>query len=135
MSAENVEIAKRGIDALNRRDAAFDEYDEVVTPDYEFQTALASFVESGSYRGRVGLEAYVAEIEETWEVFHLLPDEFRDLGDRVLMLGRLEGRGKSSGALVDTPFGMVLDFRDGRISRSCAFLDHGEALRAAGLTE
>jgi hypothetical protein len=51
------------------------------------------------------------------------------------MLGRLEGRGKGSGALVDTPFGIVMDFCDGRVSRSRAFLDHSEAVRAAGLTQ
>ncbi len=66
MSEENLEIAKRAIDAINRRDAAAsDELDELVTPDYEFHTALASFVESGEYRGREGYEAYVAEIEDT----------------------------------------------------------------------
>jgi ketosteroid isomerase-like protein len=30
---------------------------------------------------------------------------------------------------------MVLEFRDGKILRSRSFLDHGEALRAAGLAE
>jgi ketosteroid isomerase-like protein len=30
---------------------------------------------------------------------------------------------------------VVYDFRDGNISRSRVYLDHGEALRAAGLTE
>jgi ketosteroid isomerase-like protein len=77
MSLENVQIAKRGIDAINRRDAAtWHELDELVTPDCEFHTALASFVESGVYRGRAGFEAYFAEIEETWEVFHVLPTSF-----------------------------------------------------------
>jgi len=29
----------------------------------------------------------------------------------------------------------IFEFRDGRMSRARTYLDHGEALRAAGLTE
>jgi ketosteroid isomerase-like protein len=68
-------------------------------------------------------------------VIQVVADDWRDLGDRVLVLGRIEGRGSGSGALVDAPFGAVLDLRGGKISRSHGFLDHGEALRAAGLAE
>jgi ketosteroid isomerase-like protein len=49
------------------------------------------------------------------------------------MLGGLKGLGKGSGIPVDSPLGMVLDFRDGRILRIRGYLNHGEALRAAGL--
>ena len=65
----------------------------------------------------------------------MVGDEFRDLGDRVLLLGRTEGRGRGSGVQVDSPIGVVFDFRDGKMSRVRAYLDHGEALRAAGLSE
>jgi hypothetical protein len=36
---------------------------------------------------------------------------------------------------VDGPMGAVYDFRDGKISRIRLYLDHSEALRAAGLSE
>lgn len=62
-------------------------------------------------------------------------EEVRDLGELVLFLGRLQATGRSGGVPVDAPYGVVSDFRDGRISRMRAFLDHGEALQAAGLTE
>jgi len=51
------------------------------------------------------------------------------------MLGRQEGRGRASGARVEAPIGVIFEFRDGKISRSRSYLDHGEALRAAGLVE
>jgi ketosteroid isomerase-like protein len=51
------------------------------------------------------------------------------------MLGRLEGRGKGSGVPVDSSLGMVFDFRGGEIARIRGYLDHREALRAAGLAE
>jgi ketosteroid isomerase-like protein len=59
----------------------------------------------------------------------------RDLGDRVLVLGRIEGRGRGSGAPVDAPLGFVVDVRGGKMSRIRGCIDHGEALRAAGLSE
>jgi ketosteroid isomerase-like protein len=59
----------------------------------------------------------------------------RDLGDRVLMLGRVEGRGKSSGVPVNMPLAQVYDFRDGKVCRIRSYLDHAEALKTVGLEE
>ena len=81
------------------------------------------------------MRAYFADVDSAWEEFRLIVDEYRDLGDRVLTLGRLEGRGRGSGAAVDTRQGAVADIRDGKISCVRSYLDHGEALRVAGLTE
>ena len=65
----------------------------------------------------------------------MLGNEFRDLDDSVVLLGRADGRGRGSRVKVDMPLGVIYDFRDGRISRVRTYLDHGEALRAAGLAE
>jgi len=78
---------------------------------------------------------YLRDVLNTWEELRLLPEEFRDLGDRVLMLGRMAGRGLGSGVPVDAPIGMVFECRGGKISRIRSFLDRGEALRAVGLSE
>jgi len=48
---------------------------------------------------------------------------------------RIEGRGRGSGVLVDAPMGAVLDFRGEKVFLARSYLDHGEALRAAGLSE
>jgi ketosteroid isomerase-like protein len=53
----------------------------------------------------------------------------------VLVLGRLKGRGKGSGAPVDTPYTGIFDFRGDKIWRSRVYLDRAEGLRAAGLSE
>lgn len=47
-------------------------------------------IEGGGYRGREGIEAYFETNSRTWEEFELLPDELRDLSDRLLWLGRVE---------------------------------------------
>jgi len=133
MSQDNVEIARRAIDAFNRRD--FDGYDDLYAPDFEWFPAILGIVEGGSFRGREGSEAFLEDINKSWEEFRILADELRDFGERVLLLGRIEGRGRGSGVQVDSAAGLVFDFRDGKISRSHGYLDHDQALRAAAPSE
>ena len=90
---------------------------------------------AASFLGREGVEKYFEELRDTWEEIRLVAQEFRDLGDRSLFLGRLEGRGRASGAPVESPFAAVFDFRGSQCSRIRAFPDHDEASRAASLTE
>src|ERR1700730_12719112 len=133
MSQTNVEIAKRFVDAFNRRD--LDALMDTATPDIAFFPALAGTIDDNSFQGRAGMKAYFLDVESAWEEFRLIYDEYRDLGDRVLALGRLEGRGRGSRAAVDAPQGGIADIRDGKISCVRSYLDHGEALRAVGLSE
>ena len=134
MSEDKVEVAKRAVDAYNRRDVDAI-FAELATPDFEWYPATVTALDGGGYRGREGIEKFSAETRETWEELQVLPEEFRDLGDRVLLLGRLKGRGKGSGAPVDTPFASILEFRGDRIWRQRVYLDRAEGLRAAGLSE
>ena len=127
MSEANVEIAKRALDAFNRRDV--DAFMELTTSDFELFPAMAGSVDVSSVKGRDGLETLFGEIRDIWEEQHVIADEFRDLGDRV---GRIVGRGRSSGIPVATPAAIISDFRDGKMWRTRTYLDHGEALRAAG---
>jgi ketosteroid isomerase-like protein len=134
MSHENVELARRVVDAYNRRDV-YTFFAELATPDFEWFPALIRAFEGGGYRGRAGVERFYADTRETWEELQTVAEEFRDLGDCVLVLGRQVGRGTGSGAPVSAPIANILDFRGGRIWRSRAYFDRAEALRAAGLSE
>ena len=131
MSHANVEIVEQGMDAFNRREV--DAFMEFTTSDFELFPALAGAVEGGSFRGREGMEAYFEASKDTWEELRLIAEEIHDLGDRVLWLGRAVGLGSGSGVPVTAQLGAIQDFRDGKISRIRAYLDHAEALRAAEL--
>ena len=131
MSQENVEVATKAIDAFNAGNVGA--FAALTTPDFEWSPSMVA-IEAETYQGRRGIENYFGTLDNAWEKFHILRDGFRELGDDVVvMLGRLEGRGKGSGVPVDSPLGMVFDFRGGVISRIRGFLDHAEALEAAGL--
>jgi ketosteroid isomerase-like protein len=128
-----VKIAKRLMAAVNRRDV--DALAEVTTADLEWFPVFAARVEGDVYRGREGIETFLGEVDETWEEFLPVPEEYRDLGERVLGLGRLRTRGRGSGVPIDSPWGGIYDFRNSKVSHIRTFLDHGEALRAAGVEE
>ncbi len=138
MSQGNVEVVERSIAAFNR---AFNRGDlegflEFLTPDIEWLPVMGAIGRDESFRGRTGVEAYFDVLRDAWEDLAFAPaDEFRDLGERTLMLGRLQGRGRGSGVTVDTPIAVLYDHRAGQISRIHSFYDQAEALRAVGLEQ
>jgi ketosteroid isomerase-like protein len=133
MSQQNVQTVARALEDFNRRDLGT--YDELYTPDYEWFPALTGTIEGRHYEGREGLETWFVEAADTWESFIVVTEELRDLGDHVLGLGRIAGRGRGSGVELDAAMGMIVDFRDGRISRTRNYLSQDEALHEAGVNE
>lgn len=130
MGRESVEIAKRAIDAFNRVDVEC--FTGLTTADFEWSPSMVA-IESQVFRGSEGIRAYFASLSDSWKEFLIIPGTFRDVGDAVIMLGGLRGRGQNSDVTVDSSLGMVIELRGSKISRIRGFLDHGEALRAAGL--
>jgi ketosteroid isomerase-like protein len=134
MPQENVDIAMRAMDGFNRRDLAA--FTKSIASDIAWFPGFQRGLDGGSgYRGHRGVETYLANLEATWKELRFCPKEYRDLGDRVLALGRIEGRGSTGGVPVDAPMGIVLDFRGSEICSARSFLDHREALKAVGLEE
>jgi uncharacterized protein len=133
MSRENVEIAERAMDAFNRRDV--EGFIQSTTADFEWSPALGMAVEGDCFRGREGVERYFEVLGATWDELRLVAEEVRDLGDSVVWLGRIEGRGRGSGVPVDAPMGAAFSFRDGKVWRARSHLDHGLALKDVELEE
>jgi ketosteroid isomerase-like protein len=130
MPQPNVEIAKRAIEAFNARE--IETFMSLVTPDFEWSPSMSA-IENKLFVGPAGVREYFAAFGDAWERFQIVPGEFREATDLVLMLGRLEGHGRMSGVEVDSPLGMAFDLRSGMIVRIRGFLDHAEALAATGL--
>jgi ketosteroid isomerase-like protein len=128
VSEQDVDVARRALEAFNRRD--FDVLVELITPDIEWYPAMPGAVKDG-YIGRAGVEAYLGEVRNTWKDYRARSSVFSERPGGVLVLGRAEGQGRDAGVKVDSPLGMVIDFRDGRISRVRSYLDHDEASHAA----
>jgi ketosteroid isomerase-like protein len=72
---------------------------------------------------------------DEWGQFRNEPEELIDLGNRMLILGRLTGSGKHSGVEFDTKVAYLFDVSGGLAINEQMFMDHAAALRAAGLSE
>ena len=135
MSAENVEAFKRAIEAYNRRD--IDGFLEEIDPEVEWFGALQALLEGRAtvYRGHEGVRQWIRDIDEALAEIRLDLPEIRDLGDRIVAIGWLRARGKTSEAKTESPFGCVVELRNGKATRLQSFLSQAEALEAAGLRE
>lgn len=134
MRGDRVEVARRLVDAYNRRDVEL-LFAELATADFVWYPAVVRALDGGGFRGRDGVERFARDTIENWEELRSVEEDYRDLGDRVLVLGRLEGRGRGSGAPVDHPYANMLDLRGDRVCRARVYLDRAEGLREAGLAE
>jgi ketosteroid isomerase-like protein len=133
MSKENVEIVRRAIEAVNRRDV--EEILSYTDSEAELHSAVIGGAEGNVYRGHDGLRRWFAETDEAFEEIRTDVSEVRDLGDRVLILGRIKALGRESGVPLDSPTGWIFTVRRGRLVKGEGFLSHAEALEAAGLQE
>lgn len=134
MSEENVEVCRRAFDAFGARRAVEAEL-PYLDPEIELRSAIVGGAEGNTYRGHEGVRKWMAESDAAWAELRLEAEEFRDLGDDVLIIGRLRAKGRESGAEVESPIAWLFTVRRGRIVHSTGYLDPREALRAAGLSE
>jgi ketosteroid isomerase-like protein len=130
MPEQNLTVVEHAIATFNAHDV--ETFVALTTRDFEWFPSMSP-VEGESFVGHEGVRRYFERLADAWEYFRVSPETFREGPDLVLALGRLEGRGKSSGVAVDASLGMAFDLRDGTISRIRGFLDHAQALREVGL--
>ena len=138
MSEENVDAVRAWVAAINAGDA--DALIALADPGIDYLPYLAALSgEHGAYSGHPGLRQYVRDLAEAWDWYHVEIDDLHDLGDHVLMEGRLQARGKSSGLDVEEEMAWLHSFREGsgpgRYVRLRFFPSREQALEAAGLSE
>jgi ketosteroid isomerase-like protein len=139
MSQEQVEVVRRVYDefqaAMARGDpgAVFDS--EAATDDFEWITN-PEFEGRSVWRGREGFVEFVRTWTEEFEDWSIRHERLIDAGDdRVVVLTHQSATGKASGAPVEWKNGQVWELEDGRVIRARNYLNHADALQAAGLSE
>jgi ketosteroid isomerase-like protein len=135
MSEENVEAFKRFADANNRRDveALLAELDA----DVEWQSAVLGSLggEATVHRGHEGVREMLRDLYEAFREFRVEFSEIRDLGDRIVAIGRWITRGEESGVEVTPPLASVVDFKNGKAIRVRSYLDPQDALVDAAMRD
>jgi hypothetical protein len=135
MSRENVELSVRVTDAFNGRDpeAMLALWD----PSCEWLPAIEAEVagEPVVYRGHDGFRQYVRDVAEFFEEYRFDASEYRDLGARVLVLGRFSARGRASGVEWSFVGAAIHEWRDSKCVRIVGYRHPEDALEAAGLSK
>ncbi len=128
--------ARLSLEAYNRRD--MDAASAGFHPDLEYYP-YREFVEAAlaepCYHGPAGYRAYIAATQDVWGTeVRIYPRELIDLGDRLVVLADMPMRAQASGVALAQTYASIWTIKDGRVIRARDFLDHGEALEAAGLS-
>jgi ketosteroid isomerase-like protein len=135
MSQGNVALARKVIDALNRRD--YDALLAFLSPDVVWE-ALEGVTGIGElYHGRAEVSEWIALMsEDTEEGIHAEIEQMADLGDdRVFIALVLTARRRGSGVPFEYRTWQIVWFADGLITRRQVFWTRAEALRTADLRE
>lgn len=127
------ELAQLVFDAFNRRD--IDAALAVVDEQVEFFAPTAEMANEGKpYLGHAGMRKYYHDVAAVWKELEVTPTEIREVGDAVLVLGRVYGRA-DGGYIQDSPAQWVMRFRGDRVRWIRTFTNRSAAFAELGLEE
>lgn len=125
-----VEIFKEAVDALNRVDRA--ELQRLVDPEIAF-VPMRSAV-TGAYLGYAGVQEFLDDNDEMFELFHAEFDTLELLPDgRLLSIGHIRVRGKGGEEETVVKTAGIASFRNGRMLSWHDYGDEALAREKAGV--
>jgi ketosteroid isomerase-like protein len=124
----NAVLVRRLFDAFAVRDA--DTLLELLDPQIEFFGPTATVLHDGRcYRGHDGMRRYLRDAEMLWETLELEPQTLREIGNHVVVLGRVRARAHD-GLQLDTPAAWVWRLEGGLVTWGCAYGDPDQMPRS-----
>jgi ketosteroid isomerase-like protein len=134
MSRENVKLARLLYAAWGRGDFRSTEW-----ADPEIEWVIAEGPTAGTWTGAAAMAESFGDFLCAWEGYRVEAEDFREIdAERVLVLTRNSGRGKTSGVEIGqfaTKGAQLLHFRHGKVTRSVFYYDRDRALADLGLSE
>jgi ketosteroid isomerase-like protein len=129
----NTQVVRKAFDAFTRRDV--EAFVRIMDPEVELYVPVTAELagEPVPYRGHDGIRRYFEHVKMVWERLEVFLHEYHDLGDRVMVVGRVRAQGRN-GRIEDTPAHWVWQIEDGRITAGHVYTDRKQALEAAGLS-
>jgi ketosteroid isomerase-like protein len=130
MSQENIALVRSGFSAFEQGDVSrlLDLMaDDLVT--------YRADPDGATYHGKEGFLEATADWIEGFSEWAVVPEEFIDAGDFVVVHVRQVVRGETSGISVEGVFWFVFEVHDASITRLSFYVREVEALEAAGLPE
>ena len=127
VSEERFALVNRALEAFSGDD--IEALLATMSPDIEGRP-LAS-VWPKTYHGHEGVAKWWRDVSELWETFGVEVDSLREVGERVLIVGRYVGRPLGTVTDIQAPLAGLVTFDGDRASAISFFLDEAQALAAA----
>jgi ketosteroid isomerase-like protein len=130
MSQENVEIVRRGFEAFQRGgpEALLELFSDNVI-------IYRAEPDGATLHGKAGFRDAVADWTEDFSEWQVLPQEFTDLGERVLVRVVQIAQGINSGVRVEEDWWFLFELTGTKVSKISFYSNPAEALEAVGLRE
>ena len=134
MARANLDLTRSIVAEWERGDYSSTEWQD---PEIEF--VIADGPAPGRWKGAAGITEGWGDFLSAWDGFHTEVDEYRELDDeRVLVLVRFGGRGKTSGLGVDqmrSRSAGLAHFSEGKMTRLVLYFERERAFADLGITE
>jgi ketosteroid isomerase-like protein len=132
MSQENVALAKKAYEALNRRDV--DAFADLCDPEVEFVSLIAES-EGEVFLGQEGVRSFFRQQDEAFDRISAEIEEIIESGDFLILGVFFRAHGRESGVPVEQHMWQAGRFRANRVVWWKVCRTREEALEAAGLSE
>jgi ketosteroid isomerase-like protein len=130
MPGEDLETVRRWYEEFER--SGIESVIDNVHPEFEGVVPADLSVEPDTYRGREGAQRYVDSFNEVMDEIRFVPDEFIEVGDKVVVPIRVLAKGKETGIEVEQHAVQVWTLKEGMALRIEAYATREDALQAAG---
>lgn len=127
MARSDIEVAKEATERFGRD---IEGLLPLIHPEFETTTPPGLAAEPDTYRGHDGVRRYFESFYEAMDRIWLEAGEFREVGAKVLVKGRLWTRGRSTGLETSIEAVFVWTVKDEKVIRTEIFATEEEALAA-----
>ena len=136
MSQENVENVRKMFALFNEGgvQAATDALGHLLASDFALEEADV-LPDPEAYTGKEAFIDNLAKLEAPFDELRMEPLEIVDLGERIVVVVSMRGRGRGSSAPVEMTFTQLWSLRDGEAVSLQDYATKAEALEAAELRE
>jgi ketosteroid isomerase-like protein len=129
MSQQNVEIVRRSYEHFLANGEIR------AGADLVWDVSNLGWPDQQVYIGDEGAMQFNAEWAAAWDDWEMVPEDYIDAGERVVVILTQRGRSKATGIPVEMRFAQVWTLRDGQGVRMQLYASVEEALEAVGLSE
>jgi ketosteroid isomerase-like protein len=123
----DIDVIKAVFEAFSERDV-----EGVIArshPDVEFSAVTGDHAgRTEPYRGHDGLRQYFRDVSAVWDELRIVPGEYREDGDVILVTGRVSAR--SPARIVAGSTGWIWRVRDGLVTYARVYASAADAMAA-----